>query len=127
MCAAEQAYAQARVKPADIDFAEVHDCFTITEILNYEDLGFCGRGEGGHFVEEGRASLGGEKPVNVSGGLKSYGHPVGATGVRMIYELATQLRGRAGERQVKNAHIGLAHNLGGPGAIACVSILANQQ
>jgi len=123
--AAEQAYAQARVTPADIDFAEVHDCFTITEILNYEDLGFCRRGEGGRFVEEGRASLGGEKPVNVSGGLKSYGHPVGATGVRMIYELVTQLRGRADERQVPNAHVGLAHNLGGPGAISCVSILAN--
>ena len=123
--AAEQAYAQARVTPADIDFAEVHDCFTITEILNYEDLGFCRRGEGGRFVEEGRASLGGEKPVNVSGGLKSYGHPVGATGVRMIYELVTQLRGQAGERQVPDAHVGLAHNLGGPGAISCVSILAN--
>ena len=123
--AAAQAYEQARVTPADVDFAEVHDCFTITEILNYEDLGFCRRGEGGRFVEEGRASLGGEKPVNPSGGLKSYGHPVGATGVRMIYELVTQLRGQAGERQVKDARIGLAHNLGGPGAISCVSILTN--
>jgi len=123
--AAEHAYTQAGVKPADVDFAEVHDCFTITEILNYEDLGFCARGEGGKFVEEGRASLGGEKPVNPSGGLKSYGHPVGATGVRMIYELATQLRGRAGARQVENARIGLAHNLGGPGAVSCVSILTN--
>ena len=125
--AAEQAYAQAKVRPADVDFAEVHDCFTITEILNYEDLGFCGRGEGGHFVEEGRADLGGEKPVNPSGGLKSYGHPIGATGVRMIYELTTQLRGAAGDRQVKNAHVGLAHNLGGPGAISCVSILGNER
>jgi acetyl-CoA C-acetyltransferase len=124
--AAEQAYAQAGVGPADVDFAEVHDCFTITEILNYEDLGFCARGEGGRFVEEGRASLGGEKPVNPSGGLKSYGHPIGATGVRMIYELVTQLRGRAGARQVKDAEIGLAHNLGGPGAISCVSILTNR-
>jgi acetyl-CoA C-acetyltransferase len=124
--AAEQAYAQAKVTPADIDFAEVHDCFTITEILNYEDLGFCGRGEGGRFVEEGRADLGGEKPVNPSGGLKSYGHPIGATGVRMIYELTTQLRGAAGDRQVKNARVGLAHNLGGPGAISCVSILGNE-
>src|SRR6185295_8399813 len=119
------AYAQAKVTPGDVDFAEVHDCFTITEILNYEDLGFCARGEGGKFVEEGRASLGGEKPVNPSGGLKSYGHPVGATGVRMIYELVTQLRGKAGERQVANARIGLAHNLGGPGAISCVSILTS--
>jgi acetyl-CoA C-acetyltransferase len=104
----------------------VHDCFTITEILNYEDLGFCARGEGGRFVEEGRASLGGEKPVNASGGLKAYGHPVGATGVRMIYELVTQLRGEAGERQVRDAKIGLAHNLGGPGAVSCVSILTNE-
>src|SRR5437762_2515004 len=124
--AAEQAYAQAKVTPAQVDFAEVHDCFTITEILNYEDLGFCARGEGGRFVEEGRADLGGEKPVNPSGGLKSYGHPVGATGVRMIYELATQLRGQAGARQVQGAKIGLAHNLGGPGAISSVSILTNQ-
>jgi acetyl-CoA C-acetyltransferase len=124
--AAASAYAQAGITAKDIDFAEVHDCFTITEILNYEDLGFCARGEGGRFVEEGRASIGGEKPVNPSGGLKAYGHPVGATGVRMIYELTTQLRGQAGERQVKDAKLGLAHNLGGPGAVACVSILTNQ-
>ncbi len=123
--AAEQAYAQAKIGPGDVDFAEVHDCFTITEILNYEDLGFCGRGEGARFVEEGRAALGGEKPVNPSGGLKSYGHPIGATGVRMIYEVTTQLRGAAGARQVKNARIGLAHNLGGPAAVSCVSILTN--
>jgi len=123
--AAEQAYRQAGVTPRDVDFAEVHDCFTITEILDYEDLGFCARGEGGKFVEEGRAALGGEKPVNPSGGLKSYGHPIGATGVRMIYEVVTQLRGRAGDRQVKDARIGLAHNLGGPGAVSCVSILTN--
>jgi acetyl-CoA C-acetyltransferase len=123
--AAESAYRQAGISAKDVDFAEVHDCFTITEILNYEDLGFCARGEGGRFVEEGRASLGGEKPVNPSGGLKSYGHPVGATGVRMIYELATHLRGEAGDRQVKGAKIGLAHNLGGPAAVSCVSILTN--
>jgi acetyl-CoA C-acetyltransferase len=123
--AAEQAYAQAKIGPGDVDFAEVHDCFTITEILNYEDLGFCGRGEGARFVEEGRAALDGEKPVNPSGGLKAYGHPIGATGVRMIYEVTTQLRGAAGARQVKNARIGLAHNLGGPAAVSCVSILTN--
>src|SRR5262249_3088302 len=124
--AAEQAYAQARVTAADVDFAEVHDCFTITEILNYEDLGFCRRGEGGKFVEEGRASLGGGKPGHGSGGVKSHGHPGGAPGGGPSYELVTQLRGRAGERQVKDAHIGLAHNLGGPGAISCVSILADE-
>jgi len=125
--AAAAAYGQAGVRPADIDFAEVHDCFTITEILNYEDLGFCGRGEGGRFVEEGRAALDGETPINPSGGLKSFGHPVGATGVRMITELAVQLRHQAGARQVPNAALGLAHNLGGPGAVACVSILGNEQ
>jgi acetyl-CoA C-acetyltransferase len=123
--AAAVAYGQAGVEPADIDFAEVHDCFTITEIVNYEDLGFCGRGEGGRFVEEGRSALGGEKPVNPSGGLKSFGHPVGATGVRMLVELTVQLRHQAGARQVPNAELGLAHNLGGPGAVAAVTVLGN--
>jgi acetyl-CoA C-acetyltransferase len=121
------AYEQAGATAKDIDFAEVHDCFTITEILNYEDLGFCARGEGARFIEEGRSALGGEKPVNPSGGLKSFGHPVGATGVRMLTELTTQLRHQAGERQVPKAELGLAHNLGGPGAVACVSILGNQR
>ena len=125
--AAAVAYGQAGVSAADIDFAEVHDCFTITEILNYEDLGFCARGEGARFIEEGRSALGSEKPVNPSGGLKSFGHPVGATGVRMITELTLQLQQRAGERQVQNARLGLAHNLGGPGAVACVSILGNER
>jgi acetyl-CoA C-acetyltransferase len=124
--AARSAYEQAGVTAQDIDFAEVHDCFTITEIINYEDLGFCARGEGGRFVEDGRATLGGERPVNVSGGLKSFGHPIGATGMRMIYELVQQLQGRAGERQVQGARVGLAHNLGGPAAVACVSILSNE-
>jgi acetyl-CoA C-acetyltransferase len=125
--AAAVAYEQAGVSAADVDFAEVHDCFTITEIVNYEDLGFCGRGEGARFIEEGRSALGSEKPVNPSGGLKSFGHPVGATGVRMITELTLQLQQRAGERQVANAKLGLAHNLGGPGAVACVSILGNER
>jgi acetyl-CoA C-acetyltransferase len=124
--AAARAYRNAGVQPGDLDFAEVHDCFSITEIINYEDLGFCGPGEGGRFVEEGRANLeGGELPVNPSGGLKSFGHPVGATGVRMIYELTLQLQARAGQRQVKDAELGLAHNLGGPGAVSCVAILGN--
>jgi len=125
--AAAVAYEQAGVGADDIDFAEVHDCFTITEILNYEDLGFCGRGEGAAFIEEGRSALDGETPVNPSGGLKSFGHPVGATGVRMITELTAQLREQAGDRQVKGARLGLAHNLGGPGAVACVSILGNER
>ncbi|MBI1814081.1 MAG: acetyl-CoA acetyltransferase [Deltaproteobacteria bacterium] len=123
--AAQSAYEQAGVTAKDIDLAEVHDCFTITEILNYEDLGFCGRGEGAHFVGEGRASIGGELPVNPSGGLKSFGHPIGATGIRMIYEVCQHLWDKAGKRQVKNAELGLAHNLGGPGSVGCVTILGN--
>jgi acetyl-CoA C-acetyltransferase len=123
--AAARAYACAGITPRDLDFAEVHDCFTITEIINYEDLGFCAAGEGGRFVEEGHSALGGALPVNPSGGLKSFGHPVGATGVRMIYELTVQLRHHAGERQVPDAELGLAHNLGGPAAVSCVSILGN--
>ena len=124
--AAAQAYEQAGVTPDDIDLAETHDCFTITEILNYEDLGFCSRGEGGKAAEEGRFALDGEMPVNPSGGLKSFGHPIGATGVRMLYEVTQHLRGEAGERQVKGAKLGLAHNLGGLGGVACVTILGNQ-
>ncbi len=122
--AAIQAYDIAGIKdPArEVDFAEVHDCFTWTEITNYEDLGFCNKGEGRYFIEEGRSGLNGDLPVNPSGGLKSFGHPIGASGVRMIYEVVTQLRGEAGPRQVKNARVGLAHNLGGPGAVACVVV-----
>jgi len=101
----------------------VHDCFTWTEISNTEDLGFCAKGEGGRLVEEGRTALDGDIPVNPSGGLKSFGHPIGASGVRMIYECVTQLRGEAGARQVKQAELGLAHNVGGPGAVSCVVVL----
>ncbi len=126
--AAAQAYKAASISDPinEIDFAEVHDCFTWTEIANYEDLGFCPRGQGAHFIEDDRACLHGDLPVNPSGGLKSSGHPVGATGVRMIYELTTQLRGQAGARQVKDASTGLAHNLGGPGALSCVVILSRE-
>lgn len=125
--AAAQAYEQAGVGPADLDFAETHDCFTITEILNYEDLGLCPKGEGGRAAEEGRFELAGEKPVNPSGGLKSFGHPIGATGVRMIFELVQQLRGQAGARQVRDAELGLAHNLGGMGAVSAVTILGSRR
>ncbi len=126
--AAQQAYAQAGISDPvkQVDFCEVHDCFTWTEITNYEDLGFCKKGEGPKFIEEGRSSLSGEVPFNPSGGLKSFGHPVGATGVRMIYEIVTQLRGEAGPRQVNHAEVGLAHNLGGPGAVACVVIIGRE-
>src|SRR3989449_728590 len=121
--AARQAYEAAGITAEDIDFAEVHDCFTWTEISNIEDLGFCKKGEGGKLVEEGRTALEGDIPVNPSGGLKSFGHPIGASGVRMIYECVTQLRGEAGSRQVKDPELGLAHNVGGPGAVSCVIVL----
>ena len=123
--AAAQAYEQAGVTPDEIDLAEIHACFTIPQIRNYEDLGFCARGEGGKAAEEGRFALDGEMPVNPSGGLKSFGHPIGATGVRMLYEVTQHLRGQAGERQVQGAELGLAHNLGGLGGVACVTILGN--
>lgn len=123
--ASEQAYKMAGVADPvrEIDLAEVHDCFTWTELANYEDLGFCGKGEGAWFIGEGRSALSGDLPVNPSGGLKSFGHPIGASGVRMIYEVTQQLRGEAGARQVKDAELGLVHNLGGPGSVACVLVL----
>jgi len=120
--AAEQAYHMADVKSNDVQVAEVHDCFTIAEIIAYEDLDFCKPGEGGKLVEEGVTSLGGRLPVNTSGGLKSKGHPVGATGTAQAYELYLQLSGQAEKRQVGNAQIGLAHNVGGSGATATVHI-----
>jgi len=120
--AAKQAYEMAGVKPEDIDLAEVHDCFTIAEILAYDDLGFCKPGEGGKLAEEGVTTLGGRLPVNTSGGLKSKGHPVGATGVAQAYDIFLQLTGQAEKRQVDGAECGLAHNVGGSGATATVHI-----
>ncbi len=121
--AAKAAYKMANVEPKDIDFAEVHDCFTIAEVCVIEALGFFNPGEGIKAAEEGKTALDGEIPVNTSGGLKSKGHPVGATGVAQIVELVEQLRGTAGERQVKNARRGLAQNMGGSGASCTVHIL----
>ncbi|HLJ48016.1 MAG TPA: acetyl-CoA acetyltransferase [Bryobacteraceae bacterium] len=123
--ASQTAYKMAHITDPvkEIDLAEVHDCFTWTEISNYEDLGFCKKGEGANFVREGRSALGGDMPVNTSGGLKSFGHPIGASGVRMIFEVVSQLRGQAGARQIRNAKLGLVHNLGGPGSVACVLVL----
>jgi len=120
--AAKEAYAMAGVKPADISLAEVHDCFTITQILNIEDLGFAQKGAGPKAVLEGKTALSGVIPINTSGGLKAKGHPIGATGISQIYEIVTQLRGEAGERQVKNTDIGLTHNLGGSAATCVVNI-----
>lgn len=121
--AAQQAYEQAGVSPREIDLAEVHDCFTIAEIVALEDLGFVGKGEGGPATADGFSAPDGKLPVNLSGGLKAKGHPVGATGVGMVVELVEQMRGEAGERQVKRAEVGLAHNVGGSGATCNVQIL----
>ena len=121
--AAKMAYKQANVTPKDIDFAEVHDCFTIAEICAIEDLGFVKKGEGGKAIENNITTLDGQIPINTSGGLKAKGHPVGATGVAQIVEIVKQLRGEADKRQVKNAKIGLAHNVGGSGATAVIHIL----
>ena len=124
--AAERAYKAAGVGPEDIDFAEVHDCFTIAEICAIEALGFCKTGQGGRFTEEGWSARSGRKPINPSGGLKSKGHPVGATGVAQIVELVEQLRGEAGERQLAKARCALAQNMGGTCGSAVVSILTRE-
>ncbi|MBM4168222.1 MAG: thiolase domain-containing protein [Ignavibacteria bacterium] len=122
--AAEKAYAMAGKKPSDVNLAEVHDCFTIAEIVISEDLGFFEKGKGGEAVEKGlTARECGKIPINSSGGLKSKGHPVGATGIAQIIELYEQLTGRGGERQVKKANIGLAQNMGGSGASCVIHIL----
>lgn len=124
--AARAAYHMAGITdPArEIDVAECHDCFTITEIVNYEDLGFARPGEGWKLATSGATRLGGDLPVNTSGGLKSCGHPIGSSGVRMIANIHDQLLERAGRMQVKGARTGLAHNLGGPGAVSAVAVLA---
>ncbi len=120
--AGQEAYKMAGVKPKDLDIAEVHDCFTIAEIIAYEDLGLCKPGKGGSLVEEGTTTLDGEFPVNPSGGLKSKGHPVGATGTAQAYEIYMQLTGQAEKRQVSGAEVALSHNVGGSGATAAVHI-----
>jgi acetyl-CoA C-acetyltransferase len=121
--AGAQAYQMAGVKPGDIKVAEIHDCFTIAEIMAYEDLGFCKKGEGGKFISDRQTYIGGKIPVNVDGGLKAKGHPIGTTGVSMTYEICKQLRGEAGERQVPDADVGLTHNVGGIGQYCFVQIL----
>lgn len=121
--AAEAAYRQAKIEPKDVDAAEVHDSYTINQILAIEDLGLCKKGEGGPYTERGETGLKGTHPVNPSGGLKARGHPLGATGIAQIAELAVQLRGEAGPRQVKGAQWALAHNTGGTGVAATVHIL----
>ncbi len=111
--AADRAYRMAGIGPEDLDVVEVHDAFTIAEIIHYEDLGLCRAGEGGRLVDEDITALGGRIPVNPSGGLLSRGHPIGASGVAQVVELVWQLRGEAGKRQVRNARVGLAQIMGG--------------
>jgi len=120
--AAQQAYKMANVSPKDIDFVEVHDCFTIAELIDIEDLGFFPKGAGAQAVREGRTTLKGDIPVNPSGGLKSKGHPIGATGIGQVVEVFDQFTNNAGERTVKNAHIAMTHNFGATGASASVHI-----
>ncbi len=111
--AARQAYEAAGVGPKDLDLVELHDCFATAEIVHYENLGLCADGDAGSLIDSGETALGGRIPVNVSGGLLSKGHPLGATGIANIYEVATHLRGRAGKRQVEGARLGLTHVVGG--------------
>ncbi|MDO8481080.1 MAG: thiolase domain-containing protein [Nanoarchaeota archaeon] len=121
--AAKEAFKQAALTPKDIHVAEVHDAFTIVELLAYEDLGFAKKGEGAKLIREGIVNLDGKLPINPSGGLKARGHPISPTGVAQLVELADQLRGRCGERQVRRANVGLAHNIGGAGGTVTVHIL----
>lgn len=125
--AAKLAYDKLKISAQKIDIAEVHDCFSIAEILAYEDLGFAKKGEGNLLIRNAVTTLTGKLPVNTSGGLKGCGHPVGATGVKQAIEIVTQLSGQAGKRQVNknNLHLGLTHNVGGSGASCIVNIFAN--
>jgi acetyl-CoA C-acetyltransferase len=121
--AVKQAYRMAKVTARDLDVAEVHDSFTSAEIINYEDLGFCRRGDGGRFIQDGQTYIGGKIPVNVDGGLLAKGHPVGATGAAHIISVVKQLRNEAGPNQVPKARLGLAHNIGGIGIYAVCTVL----
>jgi acetyl-CoA C-acetyltransferase len=120
--ASERAYKKAGLTPKDISVAEVHDCFTIAEVVATEDLGFFEPGEGGKAALEGRTKIGGDIAINTSGGLKATGHPVGATGVKQACEISWQLRGERGDAQVKDVEYGLTHNVGGSGATAVVHL-----
>jgi acetyl-CoA C-acetyltransferase len=120
--AAGEAFAMAGVSPGDIDLAELHDCFSIVELMTYEDIGFCEKGKGGQFIDEGGPYPGGTVACNTSGGLKAKGHPIGATGVAQVVELWEQFRGEAGARQIDNPQLGLTHNLGGIGTVVAVNI-----
>ena len=124
--AAKQVYAQAGITNPrrEISVAQVHDCFTLTELLAYEDLGFCEKGSAKEHIKSGAFALDGDLPVNTDGGLKTFGHPTGATGVRMIYENYKQLQGKAEKRQVKNPTVGLSHNIGGAPQACGICVVA---
>jgi acetyl-CoA C-acetyltransferase len=124
--AAFDLYQQASLSPNDIDIFMVHDCFTIAELVAMEDLGICKPGESIYYVRDGRTKIDGDIPINTDGGLKADGHPIGASGVAQIHEIVFQLRGEAGERQIKNASIGLTHNVGGVGGTAALHIFRRQ-
>jgi len=126
--ASQQAYKMAGISPKDLDVATVHDCFTIGEILAYEDVGFCKKGDGAKFIRERQTYHDGKIPVNVDGGLKAKGHPIGATGCSMVYEITKQLREAVEEeRQVKvNKGLGMAHNVGGTGHSCYITILGRE-
>ena len=123
--AAREAYKMASIEPSQISLAEVHDSYTIAEIVAIEDLGFFEKGKGGIATWEGETEIGGKIAINPSGGLKACGHPLGATGIRQVTEIVTQLRGEAGSRQVPNVQLGLTHNIGGTGGTAIIHILSN--
>lgn len=124
--ASQKAYKNAGIKPSEIDVAEIHDCFSIAEAIAVEDLGFSKKGEGARDIKANKYTISkGKMIANPSGGLKACGHPVGATGIKQIVEITQQLRGEAGNRQVKGARIGLTHNVGGSGAVAVIHILQN--
>ena len=124
--ASKKAYDMSGTRPDDMDLAEVHDCFTIAELIEIESLGFARKGEGKYFVEDGEGEIGGRIPINASGGLKAKGHPVGATGVSQAVEVVRQLQGKADGRQVPGARTGLCCNVGGSGATAIVSIFSGE-
>jgi len=125
--ASRQAYKMAGIEPKNIDVAELHDSFTITEIISYEDLGFCEKGKGGLMIQEGETEIGGRISVNPSGGLKARGNPIGATGVAQVVEIVQQLRGTAGKRQVPGAEIGMTQNIGGTGSTCAIHIFGRQR
>ena len=121
--AAEEAYKQAGISPSDIDIAEMHDAFTSVELISYEDLGFCKKGDGKEMIRKGITNIDGKMPVNTSGGLKAKGHPISATGVSQIYEIVKQMRNECGERQVSDVKYALAQNIGGAGSTVTVHVL----